>query len=151
MGRLICAFVVRIWHKTHFLMARLIWIHCTSIESDCATCRQMCVFIANIKHKRVVSWYGSIYLVLGSVMSILCWNKLSHRFDKTNKMTCAPSKDSDQPIVYWVYSEDWSVWVDDQSGLIWVFAGRTGHFVGFVMWCSNNCLLPDLQDCHKNV
>ena len=24
--RLICAFVVRIWHKTHFLMARLIYI-----------------------------------------------------------------------------------------------------------------------------
>ena len=26
MRRLICAFVVRIWHKTHFLMARLIYI-----------------------------------------------------------------------------------------------------------------------------
>ena len=39
--------------------------------------------------------------------------------DKTNKMTCAPSEDS------------------DLSGqiptLIQVFSGRTGHFVGFVM------------------
>ena len=38
---------------------------------------------------------------------------------KTNKMTCAPSKDSDQP--------------GHLLGLIWVFAGQTGDFVGFVM------------------
>ena len=67
-------------------------------------------------------------------------------------MTCAPSDDSDQPghspslirgfavrmknlgslPTHWAHSED-----SDQSGrmrrLIWVFAGRKGHFVGFVV------------------
>ena len=33
MRRLICVFVVRIWHKTHFLMARLICCGC-SLECD---------------------------------------------------------------------------------------------------------------------
>ena len=39
--------------------------------------------------------------------------------DKTNKMVSAPNEDSDQP------------WHPPR--LIWVFAGRTCHFVGFVM------------------
>ena len=84
--------------------------------------------------------------------------------DKTNKMACAPSDDSDQPghspsliRVFairmkkaWVHSYPlsaqrrlWSDWADAQADLshhwahmpflIWVFAGRTGHIVGFVM------------------
>ena len=76
-------------------------------------------------------------------------NELRH--DKTNKMACAPSEDSDQPrhppslirdfavrrtfgslATHWAHSED-----SDQTiqlgRLIWVFAGGTGHFVGFVM------------------
>ena len=74
--------------------------------------------------------------------------------DKTNKRTCAPNEDSDQPwhppsltrVFYslcaqWI-AKDWSfLHADsedsDQTGrmprLTWVFAGRTGHFVGFVM------------------
>ena len=71
--------------------------------------------------------------------------------DKTNKMMCAQqrlrsawaSTQSDQSSLsawrnlgslstHWVHSED-----SDQTGwmprLIWVFTGRTGHFVGFVM------------------
>ena len=70
--------------------------------------------------------------------------------DKTNKMACAPSEDSDQPghppslirvfavrmkkawvTTHWAHSEDY-----DQTGrlprLIWVFDRRTCHFVGFV-------------------
>ena len=39
--------------------------------------------------------------------------------DKTNKMTCAPSEDSDKP--------------GHPPRLILVLAGRTRHFVGFVM------------------
>ena len=39
--------------------------------------------------------------------------------DKTNKMTCASSKESDQSV--------------GMPRLIRVFAGRTGHFVGFVV------------------
>ena len=72
--------------------------------------------------------------------------------DKTNKMICAPSGDSDQPghppslirvfAVRSVVAKDPSfLHADsedsDQTGrmprLIWVFAGRTCHFVGFVM------------------
>ena len=68
--------------------------------------------------------------------------------DKTNKMACAPRKDSDHPVwseyslsawrnvwslaTHWTHSKD-----SDQTGrkprLIWVFAGCTGHFVGFVV------------------
>ena len=38
--------------------------------------------------------------------------------DKTNKMTCAPNEDSDQP--------------GHQPRLIWIFAGRICHCIGFV-------------------
>ena len=78
-------------------------------------------------------------------------NKNEPRHDKTIKMACAPSKDSDQPrhppslirvfavrrpfgslAIHWAHSED-----SDQTiqlgRLNWVFSGRTGHFVGFVM------------------
>ena len=72
--------------------------------------------------------------------------------DKTNKTTCAPSEDLDQPghpsslirvfavcmknswaLSYPMSAQGrlWSDWVDAQAD--WVFAGRTGHFVGFVM------------------
>ena len=70
--------------------------------------------------------------------------------DKSNKMTCAPSEDSDQPghppnlIRVFPHEENLGPWLPfertantDQTGqmsrLIWVLAGRTGHFVGFVM------------------
>ena len=74
-------------------------------------------------------------------------NKPQH--DKTNKMTCAPSEDSDQPghspslirVFAWrsMGSQEcfcgqrrlWSDW--QMPRLIGVFARRTGHFVGFVM------------------
>ena len=62
---------------------------------------------------------------------------------KTNKITCAPSKDSDQPAharnlirvfacVQWVAKDPSFLHADsedsDQTGRM-----RTGHFVGFVM------------------
>ena len=73
--------------------------------------------------------------------------------DKTNKMTVRPAKtDSDQPghplslirvfaCLQWVAEDPSFLHADseesDQTGwmprLIWVFAGRTCHFVGFVM------------------
>ena len=80
--------------------------------------------------------------------------------DKTNKMTCVPSEDSDQPghppslirvftvrsigslkgpMFLHVDSKD-----SDQTGwmprLIWVFTGCTGHFNGFVIMWLNYCL-----------
>ena len=80
--------------------------------------------------------------------------KNESQHDKTNKMVCVPSKDSDQPghppslirvfavrmkkawILSYLLSAQqrlWSDWADAQADLmIWVFAG-TGCFVGFVM------------------
>ena len=68
---------------------------------------------------------------------LIIWYKPKH--DKTNKMTCAPSEDSDQPQC--IVKEPRFLHSDsedsDQTGqmpkLIWVFAGCTGHFVAFVM------------------
>ena len=40
------------------------------------------------------------------------------------------SEESDQPGHP---SKDWLDWADAQPRLIWVFAGRAGHFVGFVV------------------
>ena len=56
---------------------------------------------------------------------------MSRRMTKPTKMTCAPSEDSDQPGhppgVIRVFA------VRMMPTLLWVFAGRTCHFVGFVM------------------
>ena len=77
--------------------------------------------------------------------------------DKTSKMAGAPSEDSYQPwhppslirvfavrmkkasVLSYTLSARrrlWSDWADAQAdppSLIWVFAGRTCHFIGFVM------------------
>ena len=77
--------------------------------------------------------------------------------DKTNKMTFAPLKTqinlgicpgwSESLLSAWrnfkSLATHWAQSGDsDQTGrmprLIWVFAGRTGHFVGFVMSGSND-------------
>ena len=86
--------------------------------------------------------------------------------DETNKMACAPSKDrsacasaqSDQRLRC-PHEEALGPWLStertaktDQSGwmlrLIWAFAGRTGHFVDFVMlwlkWDLNSVTHPSL-------
>ena len=54
--------------------------------------------------------------------------------EKTNKMTCVCSKESD--LAGWM------------PRLIWVFAGRKGHFVGFVMrWLICSCFYQlDLEN-----
>ena len=67
--------------------------------------------------------------------------------DKTNKVECTPSEDSaqsDPPSPIRVFAvrmkKAWALNYQlsahgedsDQTGLIWVFAGRTCHFVGFV-------------------
>ena len=72
--------------------------------------------------------------------------------DKTNKMICAPSEDSDQPwhppslirvfavrmtkawdLIYPLKESDYSDQTGQMPRLIWVFAGCTCHFVDFVM------------------
>ena len=89
------------------------------------------------------------------VLCLFCFMSISFRrymSQQTNKMTCAPSKDSDQPghppsLIRLFHVCLKNAWVPsyplgaelrlDQTGrmprLIWVFAGRTCHFLGFVM------------------
>ena len=77
--------------------------------------------------------------------------------DKTNIMTCASSEDSDRPghppslirvfavrlkkpkVLSYPLSAQRRLWM---PRLIWVFAGRTCHFVGFGMWRLNFRLCP---------
>ena len=61
-----------------------------------------------------------------------------------DKITCAPSKDSNQPrhCAQWVAKDLMLLHADSEDSdqtrrmprLIRVFAGRTGDFVGFVVW-----------------
>ena len=86
------------------------------------------------------------------IPSAFCCKTVEPLHDKTNKLTCAPSEDSDQPghphsliSVFsdlmkklWALSYTMSVNEDSDptgrmSRLISVFAGRTGHCVGFVV------------------
>ena len=90
------------------------------------------------------------------------WNEPAH--DKTNKMTCAPSEDSDQPgnppsliRIFAVRSvgspgpkassaksEDWSVWTDAQNELKFCWA----HVILLVLscTCSNDCSYSGNQE-----
>ena len=102
-------------------------------------------------------WYFSILMLLFQGADILqlafkyfckfCFIWAAAWMDKTNKMTCVPSEDSDQPghpvwsessmsawrncgslATYLAHCEDsdQTAWM---SRLIWVFLGCTGHFV----------------------
>ena len=46
-------------------------------------------------HQGILIWTGHLYTELSWDVSCLVRNELPH--DKTNRMACAPSKDSDQP------------------------------------------------------
>ena len=86
------------------------------------------------------------------------WNEPRH--DKTNKMACAPSEDSDQPghppSLIWVFAvrmkkawalsyllstqqRPWSDWADAQANLslCWVHS----HFYWFLSWIGSNVYL----------
>ena len=90
--------------------------------------------------------------------------------DKTNRMTCAPSESqinlgirpawSESPLSAWrsigplttqkEHSKD-----SDQTGrmprLIWVYAGCTCQFVGFVMWRLNYCMASEIDHPAKHL
>ena len=77
MNSLICAFVVRIWRKTHFSMARLI---CTPTRA-CATCTLTpylsfnAVLTPKYLHQHTASQF------LGNFLSVKCrsWGHIHHR------------------------------------------------------------------------
>ena len=82
--------------------------------------------------------------------------EIDPRLDKTNKMICAPSEDSEQPgnppslirvsavrlKQNWVLSYPPCAQDSDQAGRmprpIWVFAGQKRHFVG-LSWGGSKC------------
>ena len=97
------------------------------------------------------------FLVIGNthvktMFYVICWNKSWYELphDKTNKLICAPSENSNPTghppslislCAQWVSRDPAFLQADnedsDQTGqmprLIWVFAGRTCQFAGFVM------------------
>ena len=81
------------------------WMHVCS--RNCASTRQA----GPVAYRIFKDLYTNYFVPLFHLSSIF-----EPPHDKTNKITYAPSEDSDQP------------------GRIWVFAGRTYDFVGFVMW-----------------
>ena len=97
--------------------------------------------------------FGKTFTFVDIIPWIFLINPFEPERDKTNKMTCAPSEDSDQPghppslsrvfdvcsmgsygpkVSSCGHSKD-----SDQTGrmprMIWDFAGPTDHFVGFVV------------------
>ena len=115
MRRLICAFVVRIWLKTRFLIARLI-----------------------------LFWYPIPTVVYSTCSSSPLRYTFELRHDKTNKMRMHPANNQIslgiRPVwsesslsawrnlgssaTHWLYSEH-SDQTERMPRLIWVFAGRT--------------------------
>ena len=106
---------------------------------------------SRVDHDQTAVWPG--FALFSQTWLSKNLGSLEPPHNKTNKMARAPSEDSDQsghpsilirvfavhmkkPLVlsyHWVHSKD-----SDETGrmprLIWVFAGLTGHIVGFVMW-----------------
>ena len=90
---------------------------------------------------------GRIGPVVGIGLPVGYTLVVSPTYKPQHKMNCAPSEDSDQPVwseysqcVQWVVEDPMFLHVDSEgsdqtvrmSRLIWVFAGRRGHFVGLV-------------------
>ena len=101
----------------------------------------------------------SEYIILPGQSSLVLTNQL--RCDKTNKLTCVPSEDSDQPVhppslirVFtvcmkkpWVFSYPlsaprrlWSDWADAQADLSLSWAHRT-----FCWFCHDVAQMPFMQ------
>ena len=114
-------------------------------------------FSCNKAQMKSKSGNSSKHKACGEQGQQLCPRKVAtfeRLHDKTNKMTCAPSEDSDPPghppsliRVFccvpnpWVAKDQSFLHADnedsDQTGriprLIWVFTSPTSHFVGFVV------------------
>ena len=138
---------------------RQVWTNC--VDSDQTAPSDSNFFIAELLSDfMVVTWIGikewqfSICLhYCGSIRREFSFAakiiELPH--DKTNKMACVPSEDSDQPghppslnrvcavrmkkawVLFYLLSAQRRLWSALVSTQIWVFTGRTHHFVVFVM------------------
>ena len=140
------------WTKYRILTYREAIISVAYISEDSLS---LFVFSSSwCQWKAVINAYGSSCICHSDcrsrmhTISILITKTYKPPHDKTNKVACAPSEDSDQSgrppglirdfavrvkkATHWAHSKD-----SDQTGhmprLIQVFAGRTCHFVGFVI------------------
>ena len=116
------------------------------MESCMGELNLMFIFITFIRWTRLCKIEASVHLHIHLI-------KIEPRHDKTNKMACVPSEDSDQtghpPSLIrvfafrmkkaWILSyplstqrKFWSDWADAQADLSLRWAHT--HFVGFVMW-----------------
>ena len=141
MCRLICTFVVRIWYKQVFSWCvptdRQIWEN--RIGTDQCSIRFVIPSASFIHYYMAKPHYSNFRISL----------QLSRLMTKPTKWSVRPAK-TKISLGIWSESLQCTQWVaedpmflhadsedSDQTGqmprLIWVFAGRTCHFVGFVM------------------
>ena len=149
--------------------------------------RLICAFIVRIWQKQVFLWLGSFitsckgWVIL--ILPLVCYldgqeDKFELPRDKTNKMTCAPSKDSDQTghppslirvfavrmkkawILNYPLSEQrrlWSDWADAQAdmSLCWAhmpfcwFCHEVAHLMFFVIVMVKLFWFPCPLTCDK--
>ena len=83
--RLICAFVVRIWHKTHFLMARLKWMNIVSIKVSFSFLFEKWSLFSH----RVSSFCSWVYFLLTTLLGIVDLLHMSRNMTKPTKWVCA--------------------------------------------------------------
>ena len=155
MHRLAWAFGVRLCDKYHNLMSWLIvdssrWYKCCNHRAG-QSHRNRVSFVSRWPKTHHSYLLNTLYLVDACVL-VNWMSPLEPLHDKTNKITCAPSEDSDHLghphsvirsslFAKWVAKDPSFLLADSEDSdqtermprLIWVFAGRTGHFVGFVM------------------
>ena len=149
MRRLICPFVFRIWHKTHFLMAWLTWIlklnHTVKPPKDANEWQTVTPDQTAPFGSIVCTFKSSLTCIRIYTGSQICQTQYLHEppHDKTNKMTLRPAKTQISLGIRPVWSESslWSQWVakdpsflhaDSEDWSDWA-DGRTCHFFGFLM------------------
>ena len=153
MRRLICKFVVRVCHKTHFRMTWLI----PYVGSCIAPCSQ-------VSFRSYLALWSPLDLLIGTREWSVCFSSVcvfEPRHDKTNKVSVRPAKTQIslciRPIwsksslstwrklgsiaTHWAHSED-SYQTGWMPRLIWVFAGRTLTLL--VLSCCGSFLLRTL-------
>ena len=139
MRRLICAFVVRIWHKTHFLMVRLIYL-CDTVQAYMIqfTDRKLyyffsehpvviCILADLLKQlfEAIVEWTGSalVWTMKSIVNAVWTWFLLKN-------------PQGSQPLVYTTL---WDL----------TLPPRNRHFVTTLVYVDVKSIFTELSHCNS--